>query len=107
MTCSPSLFLSSCSVTRLAGMRRRERATDGFVFQMVVRGQIKILFCVSPFSVHGDHCCTIVIHVYTCLDRREAKVSIGVFVEPQILLSAGGALTRGVRGHAPQKCLNI
>ena len=33
--------------------------------------------------------------------RRVAKVSIGVFVEPQILLSAGGVLTRGVRGHAP------
>ena len=33
--------------------------------------------------------------------RRVAKVSIGVFVEPQFLLSAGGALTRGVRGHAP------
>ena len=33
--------------------------------------------------------------------RRVAKVLIGVFVEPQILLSAGGALTRGVRGHAP------
>ena len=33
--------------------------------------------------------------------RRVAKVSIGVFVEPQILLSAGGALTREVRGHAP------
>ena len=33
--------------------------------------------------------------------RRASKVSIGVFVEPQILMSAGGALTRGVRGHAP------
>ena len=32
--------------------------------------------------------------------RRVAKVLIGVFVEPQILLSAGGALTRGVRGRA-------
>ena len=33
--------------------------------------------------------------------RRVAKVSIGVFVEPQFLLSAGDALTRGLRGHAP------
>ena len=33
--------------------------------------------------------------------RRVAKVSIGVFVEPQILMSAGGTLTRGFRGHAP------
>ena len=38
-------------------------------------------------------------HIFTF--RRVAKVSIGVFVEPQILLSAGGALTRGFRGHAP------
>ena len=35
--------------------------------------------------------------------RRVAKVSIGVFVESQILLSAGGALTRGVWGDAPPK----
>ena len=32
---------------------------------------------------------------------RVAKVSIGVFVEPHISLSAGGALTWGIRGHAP------
>ena len=30
--------------------------------------------------------------------RRVAKVSRGVFVEPQIFLSAGGALTRGGPG---------
>ena len=33
--------------------------------------------------------------------RHVAKVSIGVLVEPQILLSTGGVLTRGFRGHAP------
>ena len=32
--------------------------------------------------------------------RRVANVSIGAFVEPQILLSARGALTKGVGGHA-------
>ena len=36
------------------------------------------------------------------LIRRVAEVSIGVFVEPQILLSAGGTLTRRLpREHAP------
>ena len=39
--------------------------------------------------------------IHTGNTRRVAKVSIGVFVEPQILLSAGGALTRGVRGMLP------
>ena len=38
--------------------------------------------------------------VFNTIFRRVAKVSIGVFVGPQILLSAGGALTRGVWGHA-------
>ena len=33
--------------------------------------------------------------------RRVTNVSIGVFIEPQSLLSAGGALTTGVRGHGP------
>ena len=35
------------------------------------------------------------------LFRRVAKVSIGVFVEPQTLLIAVGALTKGVQVHAP------
>ena len=37
-------------------------------------------------------------------NRRVAKVLIGVSVEPQILLSAGGALTRGGGGGGPGAC---
>ena len=45
---------------------------------------------------------------FTVASRRVAKVLIGVFVEPQILLSAGGALTRGFRGHAtPESFENL
>ena len=39
--------------------------------------------------------------------RRVAKVLIGVFVEPQILLSAGGALTGGSGVMLPRKVLKI
>ena len=42
-----------------------------------------------------------------CRARRVAKVSIGVFVEPQILLNTGGALTRGPGHDLPEIFSNL